>query len=183
MPGRTLHTWNDLLGEFPNLIGVKTGHTSAAGWSQVAAARGRSVTIYATILGGPTRESRNADLRELLAYGLSQYRVVETISAQRVYARVVTEYGRAPIALVGERSHTNVVRVGKPLVERVVARAAVALPVRKGTRLGDVRVYAGRKLIASRPLLAARSAERPGVAGRASWYAGRTLRTLGGWLS
>src|ERR687886_2914381 len=25
--GRVLHTWNDLLGSFPDLIGVKTGHT------------------------------------------------------------------------------------------------------------------------------------------------------------
>ena len=39
--GRPLRNWNDLLSSFPNLIGVKTGHTDGAGWSQVAAARGR----------------------------------------------------------------------------------------------------------------------------------------------
>ncbi len=38
--GRRLHTWNDLLGNFPGVIGVKTGHTTAAGWSEVAAVRG-----------------------------------------------------------------------------------------------------------------------------------------------
>ena len=53
--GRTLHTWNDLLGRFPGLIGVKTGHTSDAGWSEVAAAQGNGVTIYATLLGEPGR--------------------------------------------------------------------------------------------------------------------------------
>ena len=37
--GATLHTWNDLLATFPGVIGVKTGHTDGAGWSQVAAAR------------------------------------------------------------------------------------------------------------------------------------------------
>ena len=42
---------------FPGVIGVKTGHTASAGWSEVAAARGRGVTIYATILGGPTRDA------------------------------------------------------------------------------------------------------------------------------
>src|SRR5207253_1750019 len=57
--GRTLHTWNDLLGVFPHVLGVKTGHTAAAGWSQVAAVRGRGVTIYATILGGASRAQRN----------------------------------------------------------------------------------------------------------------------------
>ena len=37
--GRSLHTWNDLLYSYPGIFGVKTGHTSAAGWSQVAADR------------------------------------------------------------------------------------------------------------------------------------------------
>ena len=39
--GRTLHTWNDLLSSYPGIFGVKTGHTSAAGWNEVAAARAR----------------------------------------------------------------------------------------------------------------------------------------------
>ena len=34
--GRVLHTWNDLLGTFPGVFGVKTGHTTAAGWNEVA---------------------------------------------------------------------------------------------------------------------------------------------------
>jgi D-alanyl-D-alanine carboxypeptidase (penicillin-binding protein 5/6) len=49
--GRTLYTWNDLLSRFPGLFGVKTGHTGAAGWSEVAAARANGVTIYATLRG------------------------------------------------------------------------------------------------------------------------------------
>ncbi|MET0607912.1 MAG: serine hydrolase, partial [Gaiellaceae bacterium] len=53
--GRTLHTWNDLLSTYPGLFGVKTGHTSAAGWSEVAAARRQGATVYATLLGSPDR--------------------------------------------------------------------------------------------------------------------------------
>ena len=60
--GRTLHTWDDLLSEFPQTIGVKTGHTDQAGWCQVAAARGPGVTVYATLLGSPARAERNVDL-------------------------------------------------------------------------------------------------------------------------
>ncbi len=96
--GRSLHTWNDLLGEFPGLIGVKTGHTSDAGWCQVAAARGPGFTVYATILGSPSRGERNADLAELLAFGLSQYRLVPVIAAERTYATTELPYGRDPLA-------------------------------------------------------------------------------------
>jgi serine-type D-Ala-D-Ala carboxypeptidase (penicillin-binding protein 5/6) len=173
--GRRLHTWNDLLATFPGAIGVKTGHTSAAGWSQVAAVRGRGLTIYATILGGPTRAQRNSDLRLLLAWGLSRYRALDLVRAGRVYARAETEYGRGPVALVPERGLLRVVRVDRPLVERVVAPAAVELPVRKGQRLGEVRVYGGRKLLGRRALVAAETIERPSLAGRARWYAGETL--------
>ena len=74
--GETLHTWNDLLSTYPGVFGVKTGHTSAAGWSQVAAARRRGVTVYATLLGSPARDTRNADLSALLTWGLARKAVV-----------------------------------------------------------------------------------------------------------
>jgi D-alanyl-D-alanine carboxypeptidase len=71
--GRALRSWNDLLWSYRGTIGVKTGHTSGAGWCQVAAARRNGRTIYAIVLGGPSRGARNADLAELLDWGFSQY--------------------------------------------------------------------------------------------------------------
>lgn len=173
--GRTLYTWNDLLGRFPGLFGVKTGHTAAAGWSQVAAARGRGVTIYATILGSPTRGGRNSDLAQLLAWGLSRYRVVEAVDDDRVYATATAGYGRGSLRLVAPKPLLRAVRIDRPLVERVVAPAVVSLPVRKGQRLGVVRVYAGGELLGERPLVAARSLSRPGLGGKLRWYATTTL--------
>jgi D-alanyl-D-alanine carboxypeptidase (penicillin-binding protein 5/6) len=181
--GRLLRTWNDLLGTFPGLIGVKTGHTSGAGWSQVAAARGRGLTIYAAILGSPTRSGRNADLTELLAWGLSRYRVVPLIRTGRVYARAETAFGRPSVRLVAARPLLRVVRVDRPLVERVVAPVAVSLPVRRGERLGQVQVWAGEKLVGSRPLVASETIEKPGLAGRIRWYAGTTVRNAWGLIT
>jgi D-alanyl-D-alanine carboxypeptidase (penicillin-binding protein 5/6) len=181
--GRPLYTWNDLLGSFPGLIGVKTGHTRSAGWSQVAAARGRGLTIYATILGSPTRAQRNSDLGELLAWGLSRYRVVDLIETERVYARAATAYDRPAVRLVAERPLVQVVRVEKPLTERVVAPTAVALPVAKGAPLGSVEVWAGEKLLGRRVLVAAEAVEKPDLAGRVRWYAGRAVHNAWGLLT
>src|SRR5205807_10599065 len=127
-----LHTWNDRLGSFPGIVGVKTGHTRAAGWSEVAAARGTGVTVYATVVGSPGRSDRNGDLVELLSWGLSHFRVVAIVSAARVYARVEVPYGRGPLALVAPRSLRRAVLAGRPFVERIVAPLGVELPVRKG---------------------------------------------------
>jgi D-alanyl-D-alanine carboxypeptidase (penicillin-binding protein 5/6) len=176
--GRRLHTWNDLLGSFPGLIGVKTGHTEAAGWCEVAAARGRGLTVYATVLGSPTRAGRNEDLAELLAWGLSRYRVVTLVEPGRAYARAEAPYGRAPLRLVAARGAVRVVRVDRSLVERVVAPATVELPVRRGQQLGWLGVYDRGRLVATRPLVAARTIERPGLGRRLAWYAERTLHEL-----
>lgn len=178
--GRELETWNDLLAEFPHTIGVKTGHTDDAGWSEVAAARGRGTTIYATILGGPSREQRNADLERLLAWGLSRYRVVATVTTGRVYATADAPYGLAPVRLVAQRSLLRVARLGRPLVEQVVAPTVVTLPVLAGQRLGEVRVLERGKVVSIAPLVAADTRERPGRIDRARFYARRTLHHVRG---
>jgi D-alanyl-D-alanine carboxypeptidase len=181
--GHSLHTWNDLLGQFPGLIGVKTGHTGNAGWCQVAAVRGPGFTVYATILGSPTRSERNVDLSELLAYGMSQYRFVPVIRTGRTYATAELPYGRDALALVAAKPVKRPVRLARGLTERVVAPTAVELPVRKGTKLGEVRVYDRGRMVARSPLVASRSVDAPGTTGKVGWYARRTLHHLGGLFS
>jgi D-alanyl-D-alanine carboxypeptidase (penicillin-binding protein 5/6) len=177
-----VHTWNDLLGVFPGLIGVKTGHTNDAGWCEVAAARRNGYTIYAVILGSPTRAQRNDDLARLLSWGVAQYRTL-TLVAKQPYAWAAAPYGRRRVALVARRPLVHVVRVGRPLVTRIVAPTAVALPVAKGERLGRIEIWAGKTRLGVRPLLAARGVPRPGLAGRLRWYGTRTLHHLFGLFS
>ena len=176
--GRRLHTWNDLLGSFPGLIGVKTGHTAAAGWSQVAAARGPGFVLYATLLGSPSRAQRNADLAALLRWGLSRFAPVSVVDAKRVYARAEVGYDRAPVGVIAPKSIVRAVRVDRALREVVVVSTVLALPLQKGTRVGEVRVYDGRRVVARSPLVAARSVDEPGFTARAGWYAKRALGKL-----
>ena len=181
--GRVLHTWNDLLGRVPGVIGVKTGHTDDAGWSQVAADRRGPVLVYATILGSPTRGRRNADLARLLAWGLGRYLVVDAVAKGRRYAEVELPYGRGRLPLVAASRLRSVVPTGRALTQRVVAARVAALPVRRGETLGRVEIWLGKKLLGRRPLVASRSVARPGLAGRVRWYATRTVRDIGGLLS
>ncbi len=176
--GRVLHTWDDLLTQFPQTIGVKTGHTGAAGWCQVAAARARGVTIYATLLGAPSRSVRNADLASLLAWGIAQFRVAPLVAARRTYAEVELPFGEAPVALVAAKPFLGVVRIERPLTERVVAVRTVGLPVSQGDVLGHVEVWDGKRLLVRRDLVASRTINKPGLARRLGWYAGRAGHNL-----
>jgi serine-type D-Ala-D-Ala carboxypeptidase (penicillin-binding protein 5/6) len=181
--GRTLHTWNDLLSSYPGIYGVKTGHTSAAGWNEVAAARRRGVSIYATLLGSPDRDTRNADLVRLLDWGFSRYRAARAVVKGRAYAYAELGYGRKPLALVAARSLTPTVRVDRPLVRRLVAADAAALPVSRGESLGRVQIVQRGRVLGTVQLVASRSAPSPGIGGRVGWYARRTLHHMWGLLT
>jgi D-alanyl-D-alanine carboxypeptidase (penicillin-binding protein 5/6) len=181
--GRTLHTWNDLLGAFPGLYGVKTGHTAGAGWCEVAAARRFGVTLYVTVLGSPTRSQRNVDVSSLLRWGISRYRQVWLVQPRRIFLNAEVGYDIDRVPIVAARGLMRSVRIDRPLVERVVAPATLDLPVRRGQRVGEVRVYSGRRLVGLRPLVASRSVARPGLGRRLGFYAGHTLTHIGGWFS
>ena len=175
----TVHTWNDLLGVFPGLIGVKTGHTNDAGWCEVGAARHLGETIYAVVLGVPTRSARNDDLQQLLTWAEAQYRTAWLVRA-RTYAWTSVPYGRPKLALVVQKPLLEVVRRGRPIVERIVAPTAVSLPVRKGQALGRLEIWRGGKRVISRPLVAGRGIAKPGAGSRVSFYLGRTMHHLAG---
>jgi serine-type D-Ala-D-Ala carboxypeptidase (penicillin-binding protein 5/6) len=176
--GRSFPTTDDLLVSWAPLVGGKTGHTRDAGWSQAAAAARAGVTVYGTVLGSVTRGTRNDALRELLEYGLDQYRRVQVIDASRAYVTAETGYGRPDVDLVAPRSIVRTVRNGKSLVERVVAPTTLALPVAKGQIVGRVEVYDGNRLVASSNLATAAAVEDAGFLAKARWYATQTMSNL-----
>jgi serine-type D-Ala-D-Ala carboxypeptidase (penicillin-binding protein 5/6) len=180
--GRVLHTWNDLLATFPGVFGVKTGHTSAAGWNEVASVDRGGAVVYATILGSPDRATRNADLTALLRWALSRYQRIPVLTPGQVYAKVKVGYGRSPLGLVPAQGLVRSVRIDQPIVQRVVAEAAATLPVKRGERLGEIRVYQRGRLLARKPLVAGRTIKRPGALSRAGFYAGQTAHHIWSWL-
>jgi len=179
--GRTLTSTNLLIGTLP-LVWAKTGHTENAGWSQVAAVEENGVRVTASLLGAASESRRNAELASLLTWGLGQYRQV-AVTGDHVYGHAEVGYGRRPIPLVAARDVVRSVRIGRPLVERVVASTALSLPVTKGQRVGEVRVFSDGTLIARTPLVAAASSPAVGAAGKVEWYARRTMHHVFGLVS
>jgi D-alanyl-D-alanine carboxypeptidase len=179
---RTVYTRNTLLYSYPGLIGVKTGHTDLAGWSEVAAARRNGVTIYATILGSPSEDQRDSDLAALLSWGLAQYKRATLVGAGAAYSQAATGFGRGRVDLVAARALVRPVRVRRPVVEKVIVPRALDVPVRRGQPVGQVRIYSGGRLVGAEPLVTARSVSAPGLFGRTGWYIGRTFSNLFGWM-
>ena len=177
--GRALDNWNDLLGAFPGTIGVKTGHTDRADWCQVAAVTRNGATVYAVVLGSPSRRRRNADLRDLLTWGLDQYGRVGVVSSERTYAEADVPFSDERVELVAGRGAAVTLPLWKPVVERVVAPAVAPAPLERGERVGEVEVLVDGRVVARRPLVVADAVAAPGWDGRLGWYADRTLDEAG----
>jgi D-alanyl-D-alanine carboxypeptidase (penicillin-binding protein 5/6) len=70
--GQTFPATNDLLTKYPGADGVKTGHTTQAGWCIVASALRDGRRIIVTVLGAPTEEARDAAATSLLDWAFTQ---------------------------------------------------------------------------------------------------------------
>ncbi len=70
--GKTLPSTNDLLKKYPGADGIKTGHTTNAGYCIVASAARDGRRIIATVLGAPTETARDAGAAALLDWAFQQ---------------------------------------------------------------------------------------------------------------
>jgi serine-type D-Ala-D-Ala carboxypeptidase (penicillin-binding protein 5/6) len=181
--GRRLYVWNDLLSTYPGAIGVKTGHTDRAGWSEVAAAKRDGLVLYVVVLGSPSRERRNKDLTKLLNWGFGQYGRVRLIESGRTYATAEIPFSDERVPLLAGRAAFAQVRLGRPLVERVIAPAEIDSPVGFGEAVGEVRIYDGERIVARRALVASQAVPEPGLTKKVEWYAGEALDEAGDVLS
>jgi D-alanyl-D-alanine carboxypeptidase (penicillin-binding protein 5/6) len=69
---RTIPSTNDLLEKYPGADGIKTGHTTNAGWCITASALRDGRRIIVTVLGAPTEEARDAGATALLDWAFQQ---------------------------------------------------------------------------------------------------------------
>jgi D-alanyl-D-alanine carboxypeptidase (penicillin-binding protein 5/6) len=70
--GQTFPNTNDLLGAYAGADGIKTGHTSDAGWCILASATRAGRRIVVVVLGAPTEARRDDAAQTLLDWGFAR---------------------------------------------------------------------------------------------------------------
>src|SRR5207248_827760 len=89
---RIVDNRNLLVGRYPFVDGVKTGHTSQAGFCLVGAGRAKGARVVSVVLHDPSEDARDSDTLALLKWGLAQYRRVHPVAARAVFARPKIKY-------------------------------------------------------------------------------------------
>lgn len=95
---------NDLLGEYPWIDGVKTGHTNGAGYVLVAAGHRHGMALISAVLGTSSEQARDANTLALLDYGFGNFRPWTPVRTGEVLARLTVKERpgvRVPVVAAG----------------------------------------------------------------------------------
>jgi D-alanyl-D-alanine carboxypeptidase (penicillin-binding protein 5/6) len=185
---------NDLLGEYPWIDGVKTGHTNGAGYVLVAAGHRDGMALISVVLGTSSEQSRDANTMALLDYGFGSFRPWTPVRAGQVLARLpVKDRPGVRVPLVAAAGFTSVLARSSRVSVRAAVPRQLTGPLPAQAVIGTATVLVGRRVLAHIPLLlahplpavsglsiAARFVTRPAallVIAAAAGLAGLRLRT------
>lgn len=138
---RTVANRNRLVAEVPAVDGVKTGHTSQAGYVLVGSATASNgARVISVVLGEPSEAARDADTLALLRYGLAQYRRVPAVRRGEELTRAAVAHRDETVPLVAARRVAVTARRDQEIAERLRAPAELEGELAAGTRVGTVTV-------------------------------------------
>lgn len=164
--GTELENSDDLIGEYPWLVGVKTGHTADAGYCLVGAASDGGVHLISVVLGDPSNAARDADTLALLRYGLHLYRRVPIAVAGRTYLDVFTNGSTTGhVALAAERGASIVVPRSIRVAASISAPPMVHGPIAAGADEGAIVVREDGRVALEVPLVTVSAVRGAGGAG------------------
>jgi D-alanyl-D-alanine carboxypeptidase (penicillin-binding protein 5/6) len=143
---RVVDNRNDLVARYPFVDGVKTGHTTDAGYVLVGAAhKFGGAEVVSVVLGEPSEAARDSDTLTLMRWGLGQFKRREVLSTERVLARPEVKYRDDHAELVPRTPLELTVRRGERVRRRIVAPDEVKGPLDAGKKVGRVTVLVDGK--------------------------------------
>ncbi len=159
-PNRNLLLWRD-----PSVDGIKTGHTSSAGYCLMASAKRGDQRLISVVMGDTSENQRAVDSQALLNWGFRFYETHRLYEANKPLTTPKVWKGAGNTVAVG---------VAKPLLvstprgryDRLKASMdlpqSLVAPITKGQKLGMVKVTLDGKVVAQSPLVALEAVEEGG---------------------
>ena len=164
-PNRNRLLWTD-----PNVDGVKTGHTEAAGWCLIASAQRGERRVLAVVLGAASDAARAAEAQKLMNWGFQAFDTVQLyqsgkqVTALRVWKGASPE---VPAGFLADRHLTIPKGKSDKLSLTMQADEPLIAPVARAQRVGTVKVALDGKPVADFPLIALEDVPLASLFGRA----------------
>lgn len=151
-PNRNRLLWRD-----PSVDGVKTGHTSTAGYCLVTSALRDNMRLISVVMGAPTDAARANDSEQLLTYGFRFFESRKLYNANTAITQTRVWLGKQKQVPVGvPHDLYALVPAGETNRLKTILKLTPELkaPVQKGQIIGNIDVVYDNKSIATAPLIA-----------------------------
>jgi serine-type D-Ala-D-Ala carboxypeptidase (penicillin-binding protein 5/6) len=161
---RNLLLWRD-----PTVDGIKTGHTSNAGYCLMASAKRGDQRLVSVVMGDTSENQRAVDSQALLNWGFRFFETHKLYDANKQVARQKVWKGKGDEVQLGV---AQPLLVGMPrgkyaqLKPTMDVPKTLVAPIAKGQKIGTVKVALDGKVIATAPLVALNAVEEAGFFGR-----------------
>ena len=164
-PNRNLLLYRDA-----SVDGLKTGHTSSAGYNLVASSKRNGRRVVSVGVGTASPEARAAESSKLLNWALQSFDTPKLYDADQTISQVKVYKGAANAVNVGFIEPAFVTlphgegKNIKPILETV---QPVLAPIQKGQVLGKLKIMNNGQVLAEKNVVALNAVEEAGWFGRA----------------
>ena len=174
-PASNSNNRNLLLYRDPSVDGLKTGHTSAAGYCLVATAKREFPNVgtrrlVSIVLGAASENARANESQKLLNWGYTAFDAVKLFDAGQAVDTPAVWKGKANTVKIG-RTEAIVIAVpagsGGKISTQITRRDPLVAPFNSGQEVGTLKVMLGDQPLREVPLVALEGVEQAGVFGRA----------------
>ena len=159
-PNRNLLLWRDA-----SVDGIKTGHTSAAGYCLMASAKRGDQRLITVVMGDTSENQRAVDSQALLNWGFRFYETHKLYDAGKALESLKLWKGAADALKVGV-AQPLLVSTPRGKYDKLKATmdlpASLMAPIAKGQKIGTVKVMLDGKPVAQAPLIALEAVEEAG---------------------
>ncbi|MDQ1208039.1 D-alanyl-D-alanine carboxypeptidase (penicillin-binding protein 5/6) [Acinetobacter baylyi] len=153
---------NALLYTDPSVDGLKTGHTSEAGYCLTTSSKRGPMRLISVIFGTSSVNERANQTRTLLAWGFSNFETVNVQPANQVLAKAKVWFGKENEVQIGLAENFNVTMPkgqADKIKTQLVVQPKLNAPLQKGQVVGKLVATLDGKVIAEKPLVALKPVE------------------------
>jgi len=167
---------NPLVRRFGFVNGVKTGHTSQAGYVLVGSASRRGVTIVSVVMGEPSERARDDDSLALLRYGLRSYEAKPLLAEGRILGRIALRFRDGEhVNVIAGASARRVIRLGDATSVKVGGLPdEIDGPLPRGSRVGTALVRHKGKIVRRVPVVTMEPVSEAAFGDRLGDFVGRS---------
>ncbi|KAA8999955.1 D-alanyl-D-alanine carboxypeptidase DacA [Affinibrenneria salicis] len=153
-----------------NVDGIKTGHTSSAGYNLVASATEGQMRLISTVMGGRTFKGREAESKKLLTWGFRFFETVAPLKTGKEFASEPVWFGDNDRVSLGVDKDVYLTiprgRMKDLKASYVLNNTELHAPLGKNQVVGSINFQLDGKTIDQRPLVVLNEVKEGGIFSR-----------------